>query len=302
MIQYARGRPDIVGQVFRIVACLRGSITSRVRLAEAWWPGFTPRPAATYDGAMNNIDPALPSPAAVVWPDRLGSTPESAKPSASGERLELVQARNRMVDTQVRPVQVSDPRIIKAMREVPRERFAPEGREALAYADIGVPLAAGRVLMEPRIIARLLQSAVPLGGERALVVGAGTGYSAVLLARLGVSVVALEQDAALAARGVILCKELAPTVRFVTGPLLDGFSSAAPYDFILIDGAVRILPDALTSQLAPGGRLAAVLWPQGRVGSGVLAEHSTHGLRARQQFDASTPLIPELVPAPRFSF
>ncbi|WP_428375303.1 protein-L-isoaspartate O-methyltransferase family protein [Lichenicoccus sp.] len=215
---------------------------------------------------------------------------------------DLAQARHRMVDTQVRPVQVSDPRIIKAMREVPRERFVPADRAAIAYADIGVPLAASRVLMEPRIIARLLQSAVPLGGERALVVAAGTGYSAVLLARLGLSVLALEQDPALAALGAALSKELAPAVRFVTGALRDGFADAAPYDLILIDGAVRTLPDALAGQLAIGGRLATVLWPQGKVGSGVLAEHSTLGLRARQQFDASTPLIPELLAAPRFSF
>ncbi len=216
--------------------------------------------------------------------------------------MDLAQARNRMVDTQVRPVQVSDPRIIKAMREIPRERFVPPERAALAYADIGVPLPGGRVLMEPRIIGRLLQSAVPLGGERVLVVAAGTGYSAVLLAKLGLSVVALEQDAALAAEGSALCTALAPSVRFITGALLDGFPDAAPYDLILIDGAVRTLPDALAGQLAAGGRLATVLWPQGKVGSGVLAEHSTHGLRARQQFDASTPLIPELLATPRFSF
>nr|WP_321986580.1 protein-L-isoaspartate O-methyltransferase [uncultured Lichenicoccus sp.] len=251
---------------------------------------------------MNEIKPALSSTGAAAWPARLETGGGTAPGLTKAGPPDLAQARNRMVDTQVRPVQVSDPRIIKAMREVPRERFVPAGRVAIAYADRGVALSAGRVLMEPRIIARLLQSAVPLGGERALVVGAATGYSAVLLGRLGLSVVALEQDPALAALGAALCREFAPSVRFVTGDLLEGFADAAPYDLILVDGAVRSLPDALAGQLAAGGRLAAVLWPLGNVGSGVLAEHSTHGLRARQQFDASTPLIPELLAAPRFSF
>ena len=251
---------------------------------------------------MNEIDPALPTTGAPVWPARLATAHEAAGQSGPGRGLDQVQARNRMVDTQVRPLQVNDPRIIKAMREVPRERFVPDERTAIAYADRGVPLSPGRVLMEPRIIARLLQAAVPRTGERALVVAAGTGYSSVLLASLGLSVVALEQDPDLAERGAALCRDLAPTVRFVTGSLSDGWPDRAPYDLILIDGAVRTLPDGLSAQLAAGGRLATVLWPLNKVGSGVLAEHSTHGLRARQQFDASTPLIPELVAAPRFSF
>ncbi|TLU72458.1 protein-L-isoaspartate O-methyltransferase family protein [Lichenicoccus roseus] len=256
---------------------------------------------------MKTLDPAptAPGATATVWPAHIGAGLRGSSDAVAippGDFQHLVQARNRMVDTQIRPLQVSDPRIIKAMRDIPRERFVPADRVAIAYADRGVPLAAGRVLTEPRIIARLLQVAVPLGGERALVLAAGTGYSAVLLARLGLSVVALEQDAALAGTGAALCAELAPTVRYVTGTLADGYPDAAPYDLILIDGAVRSLPDSLAGQLAPGGRLATVLWPEGKVGSGVLAEHSGHSLRARQQFDATTPLIPELMAAPRFSF
>ena len=211
-------------------------------------------------------------------------------------------ARNRMVDTQIRPVQVHDPRIIKAMRQLPRERFVPAASEALAYADRGVKLGAGRVLMEPRIIARMLQAAVPHAGEKALVVAAGTGYGAALLAALGLQVTALEQDPGLAADGARICAEWAPGVRFQVGPLAAGWKPGAPYDLIVIDGAVRALPEALAAQLAPTGRLTAVLWPEDRVGTVVLAEASTHGLRPRPQFDATTALIAELAPPPKFTF
>lgn len=220
-------------------------------------------------------------------------------PDVAGESA---GARNRMVDTQIRPVQVHDPRIIKAMRELPRERFVPAASVGLAYADRGVKLGAGRVLMEPRIIARMLQVALPRAGEKALVVAAGTGYGAALLAALGLRVTALEQDPGLAADGARICAEWAPGVRFEVGPLAAGWKAGAPYDLIVIDGAVRALPEALQAQLAPVGRLTAVLWPEGHVGTVVLAEASTHGLRSRAQFDATTALIAELAPAPKFTF
>ena len=220
---------------------------------------------------------------------------------------DFVQTRNRMVDSQIRPVQVSDARILKAMRELPRERFVPDGSAAIAYADRPVRLGAagqgpGRVLMEPRIIARMLQVAVPRSGEKVLVVAAGTGYAAALLAAMGLQVTALEQDPALAAEGSRICAILAPGVRFEVAPLATGWAAGAPYDLILIDGGVRALPEALAGQLSSSGRLAAVLVAEGRVGTVVLAEASTHGLRARPQFDATTALIPELAPEARFDF
>ena len=215
---------------------------------------------------------------------------------------DYVLARNRMVDGQVRPLQVSDARIIRAMREMPRERFVPAASADLAYADRPVALGRGRVLMEPRIIARMLQTAMPRAGERALVVAAGTGYAAALLGRLGLRVTALEQDTQLAGDGRRVCADLAPSVRFEHGALAEGWPAGAPYDLILIDGAVRALPQAMAAQLAAGGRLAAVLCPQSRVGTAVLAEASNGGLRGRPQFDAATPLIPELLAGPAFEF
>jgi protein-L-isoaspartate(D-aspartate) O-methyltransferase len=228
--------------------------------------------------------------------------PTTSRRSGLVPKLDFTAARNQMVDTQLRPVQVSDVRILKAMRELPRERFVPESSATLAYADRGVKIGPGRVLIEPCTIARMLQSAAPQRGEKVLVVAAGTGYAAAVLATLGLEVTALEENPELAAEGARICAELAPAVRFETGPLSAGWEAGAPYDLIVIDGAVRLLPDALGRQLAASGRLVTVLCPEGDVGRAVLAEASTHGLRARTQFDATTPLIPELSPEPGFTF
>src|SRR5450755_4782710 len=104
----------------------------------------------------------------------------------------LIDARHRPVDSQIRPKRAYDPRILDATRRLPRDRFLPDTLTALAYADQNVPLGGGRVLLQPMALARLLQAAAPLAGEKALVLGAGSGYSAALLAALGCEVTALE--------------------------------------------------------------------------------------------------------------
>lgn len=232
--------------------------------------------------------------------DRTAPTP------ASDGMPDTEFARHRMVDTQIRPVKVNDPRILKIMRDLPRERFVPADRAPIAYTDQNISLGEGRVLTEPRVIARLVQSLVPRRGERALIVGAGTGYSACLLAALGVEVVALEQNEVLAAIGHVLLAELAPAVHYQVGQLANGCAEHGPYDLILIDGAIREIPGILAAQLAPGGRMCGVLALEGRVATAFLAEASTAGgvatLKPRPQFDAATPLLPELAPAPAFSF
>jgi len=158
--------------------------------------------------------------------------------------------RRAMVASQLRTTGVNDPRVIAAMGEVARERFVPEARRALAYADALVPLGGGRALNPPMALGRLLTEARLTGGERALVIGAGTGYSAAVLERLVAEVVALEEDPDLIARAK------AAGVTLVRGPLAKGWAKAAPYDFILIDGAVEHVPQAIVSQAADGGRIA----------------------------------------------
>jgi protein-L-isoaspartate(D-aspartate) O-methyltransferase len=169
--------------------------------------------------------------------------------------------RRAMVASQLRTTGVNDPRVIAAMGEVARERFLPAERAALAYADATVPLADGRALNPPMTLGRLLTEAQLRGDERALVIGAGTGYAAAVLARLVGSVAALEEDAALlaAARGA-----LADTsVTLVEGPLAEGWAAGAPYDFILIDGAVDYVPPAIVGQAADGGRIGLALLDRG---------------------------------------
>jgi protein-L-isoaspartate(D-aspartate) O-methyltransferase len=215
----------------------------------------------------------------------------------------FADARNRMVDNQIRPNKVTDPRIIAAMRHLPRERFVPPNRAPIAYADEDVPLGEGRVLMEPVIIARLVQLTAISTGERALVVAAGTGYGAALLATCGARVVALEESPSLHAIARNLLGELAPSVRLVSGPLATGWPSEAPYDVILIEGAVRDIPPAIAEQLhRQTGRLVAVRLGAAGIGRAVLAEASAAGLRTQAMFDCATAPIPRLMPPSSFIF
>jgi protein-L-isoaspartate(D-aspartate) O-methyltransferase len=216
---------------------------------------------------------------------------------------QFTEARDRMVDSQIRPNRVNDPRITSAMRRLPREHFLPAGLTPLAYADEDVPLGNGRVLMQPMAIARLLQLAAPVQGEHALVVGAGVGYGAALLAACGPRVTALEEDPALLALARHALTEVAPEVSLVSGSLSAGWPAGAPYDLILLEGAVTSIPPALGQQLRnSGGRLVTVICTDGRTCQAVLAEATPAGLRAQPMFDCPTPCLPSLLPAPAFAF
>ena len=167
------------------------------------------------------------------------------------------QMRRAMVASQLRTTGVNDPRVLAAMGAVPRERFVSASASAIAYADTVVPLGRGRYLNSPMALGKLLVEAEPRQDDKALVIGAATGYAAAVLARLVASVVAVEEDAELAAAAKTA---LAGTnVKLVAGPLAKGCKREAPYDLILIDGAVEAIPDALVGQLADGGRLAAAI-------------------------------------------
>ncbi len=228
---------------------------------------------------------------------------------SSSYLADYASARDHMVDGQVRPNKVIDPRITRAMRAIPRERFLPMHLASLAYADEDVPLGRGRALMEPMVIARLVQLARVREGERVLVVGAGPGYGAALLAACGGQVTAVEEDEALLAIARRTMPEFAPGATLVAGPLAAGQASGAPWDVILIEGAVRAIPSVIALQLSPrGGRLVTVLTPGAAPGGqGVLAEPGRHDtpnatLRAQPVFDCATPLLPPLLPAPAFQF
>jgi protein-L-isoaspartate(D-aspartate) O-methyltransferase len=211
--------------------------------------------------------------------------------------------RSRMVDSQVRPNKVIDPRILAGMRALPRERFLPQELASLAYCDEDVKLGHGRVLMAPMATAKLLQLLAPVAGERVLVVASGVGYGAAVLAACGARVVALEEDPALLALARPALTALAPGVTQVVGPLGDGWAADGPYDAVLIEGAVTAPPAAVVAQLRQEtGRLVTVLRDGGSVGQAVLGEATSAGLRVRPAFDCATPLIGSLVPKPGFTF
>lgn len=194
-------------------------------------------------------------------------------------------ARQAMVDSQLRPQGVNDPFVIEAMSLVPREKFVPDELKPLAYIDRSIPLVEGRALTSSAVLGRLLTALAPMRGERALIVGAATGYSAAVMAKLGLQVVALECSPELAA---IARKNGA---KVVEGPLEDGAAGKGPYDLILIDGAVEHIPDALIEQLKDGGRLGAAVIDQG-ISRLVIGRRAGGGFGRVSIADAATPSLP----------
>jgi len=219
---------------------------------------------------------------------------------------DLAVARMNMVDGQLRPNKVTDPRLLAAMGEIPRERFLPPALAARAYADADVPLSGGRVMIQPMVIAQLIQLLALRDGDRALVVGAGTGYAACVMAACGARVVALEEDAGLvaAARKAVAGLVAPAALRIVQGNLADGAADGAPYEAILIEGEVAEIPPAIAEQLTEGGRLATVL-PGEASGQGsraVLGRRVAGSLSLTDAFDCATAPLPALRRAPGFVF
>ena len=213
-------------------------------------------------------------------------------------------ARRNMVDGQLRPNRVTNAALLAAIREMPRERFLPDGLRSVAYADDDVPLGNGRFMTEPMVLARLIQSLQPQAEDKALVAAAGRGYGAAILARLVKSVVAVEADAALAGAAHQTLRDLAVTnVQQVAGPAEQGSAASAPYDVILIEGAVGEVPKAIVDQLAEGGRLATVISdPSGALGVAQLFVKQGGVTSGRPLFDAGTPLLPGFARPQRFTF
>ena len=213
-------------------------------------------------------------------------------------------ARRNMVEGQLRPNRVTNAALLAAAATLPREQFLPDTLRAVAYADDDVPLGNGRHLMEPMVLARLIQALQPRETDKALVVAAGPGYGAALLARLVKSIVAVESDAALAAAAARNLKGLGlANVELKTAPMEQGAVEGGPYDIILVEGAVRQLPQALVDQMAVGGRLATVVaGPPGALGTAQLFIKEAGIASARPLFDAGTPALPGFAPPPRFTF
>ncbi len=205
---------------------------------------------------------------------------------------DLKQARENMVESQVRPSDVTDPRIARAMRKVPRELFVPKSVRSLAYSEEPLEVAPGRIAMEPRFLAKLIHAAEVNNDDLVLLIGGATGYTAALLSHLAAAVVALEDDKSLADTASANCSRLdIDTVASVVGPLLEGHASQAPYDLIFFDGGIEMVPEAIAAQLAEGGRLVAIV-RDGPVGKARLYERTGDGVSSRYLFDATVPILP----------
>jgi len=216
---------------------------------------------------------------------------------------DYARARRTMVDCQVRTADVTDLHIIAALLEVPREVYVPADRRPMAYLDVDVPVGqGGRALLKPMVFGKLLQAAGISETDHVLDLGCLTGYSAAVLSRLAGSVVALEEEVAIArAAGESLARTGAQNLSVVSGPLSAGWAKAAPYDVILVEGAAEVVPDSLLRQLKDGGRLVAVV---GRAPMGKAMIYRMAGGRATAQplFDAAAPLLPGFVKPAAFVF
>jgi protein-L-isoaspartate(D-aspartate) O-methyltransferase len=204
--------------------------------------------------------------------------------------------RQTMVDTQLKTVGVTDPAVLAAFADVPREPFLPAALAPLAHADAAHQVAPGRHLLAPLALALLLQRAAVQPGTRALVVGSASGYSAAILKRLGARVTALEDDPALIAMAADA------GINSVSGPLGAGWAADAPYDLILFEGAIATVPSAIAAQLAPSGQIAAVLREAG-VGRAYVGPLGRDGRPLGLPFmEMAAPDLPGFAAARAFAF
>jgi len=212
------------------------------------------------------------------------------------------KARFNMVESQIRTNKVTDSKLLATMSRVPRQIFVPAGLAGVAYVDKSLRIAPNRYLQEPLVIARLLQEAIVEPTDKALVIGAGTGYSTALLADLAGSVAAVESQTELAetARSNLAALAVANAVVH-SGALELGLAASGPYDVILIDGMIAELPKAIADQLAEHGRLVAVQAQEGRCGAGMLYRKLGGSVSGRILFDAAGPFLPGFEPRSAFA-
>lgn len=212
--------------------------------------------------------------------------------------MDIARARQVMVESQIRTADVTDGRVLAAMRELPRERFVPAQVRAAAYGDMEVEVAPGRTLMRPRDLAKLIQALAPRAEDKALEIAGATAYGAAVLAQICSSVIALDPDPnlSLAARAALESSGVA-NARTVSQPVEQGWADDAPFDLILVNGGAEFVPEAWLEQLAPGGRLGVIV-RQGPAGSARIYTKAGEAAAFRTVFDAAPPVAPGLkVPA-----
>jgi protein-L-isoaspartate(D-aspartate) O-methyltransferase len=218
--------------------------------------------------------------------------------------MDFARARRFMVDGQLRPNQVQDPRILSAFGDLAREAFIPSELAPRAYADADVPLPGGRFLIQPMVMARLFQLAELKRGDRTLLLGAGCGYGAAVLAAVGATVTALENDPlllGLAQAGLARCLPEA-SVRLLREDPAHPPAGLGPFDVIIIEGGVAAIPRPIETLLAEGGRLVALVTAGGPPARATLVRHIGGSFTPRTAFEAHAAPLPAFQPKPSFAF
>ncbi len=217
--------------------------------------------------------------------------------------VDYAAARLNMVESQLRTDRVTDAALLEAFEQVPRELFVPEELRGVAYVDEDLAVGQGRHMMEPRVLARLLQAARPEPQDIVLDIGCGTGYATAILARLAATVVALEDGGGLAARANEVLGELeVGNAVVVEGSLNEGYAKQAPFNVIVVNGAVAKVPSVISGQLAEAGRLVTVVRNSAGMGRAILMQRTGGVVSSRTLFDAAVPVLPGFEVKPGFVF
>lgn len=216
--------------------------------------------------------------------------------------IDFQAARTAMVDGQIRPSDVTLYPILESMLTVPREAFVPSEKRAVAYMGDHIDLGNGRIVMDPRILAKMLEVLDIQPDELVLHVGAGLGYSTAVIAHMAEAVIAVEEDTAMAADAETrLSDQSADNAVVHTGPLVDGAAQHGPYDVILVEGGVETMPEALLAQLKLGGRIA-VIEVHGPDGSCRVGVQTANGIVWQNAFDATAPVLSGFMVEKAFTF
>lgn len=207
-----------------------------------------------------------------------------------------------MVDTQVRPSDVTKFPIIDALLDVPREEYVPDDKRDAAYIGESIDLGEGRVVLEPRTFGKMLDAVDVQPTDVVLDIGCGLGYSTAVLAHLADFVVAVEDDAARAADAqAILSAQGVDNAAVFEGALAEGAAKNGPYDVIILQGAVEIMPDGVLAQLKDGGRVVAI-FAEGALGVVRVGRKIDGVMNWRMSFNAGAPVLPGFAKEAAFTF
>jgi len=217
--------------------------------------------------------------------------------------MDYAAARRIMVDSQIRPNDVTDPEIVSALMKVAREAYVPASRKAIAYSELEIETSEGRALWTPRDFSKLLKGVEPRREDIALVIGAGAGYETAILANLVETVIGLEEDESVVnATTTRLADQGADRAVIVQGNLEDGLADQGPFDLILINGMVETVPDAWTAQLTENGRLGVVVKAGKGLGTARIYKRAGETLSYRVAFEANPPSFAAFNAVKSFAF